>query len=621
MSTETAPTTQAGAELYRGSFDFVRLPLGEGQELVYLPLTRSAHALSALAVRLLQGCRTFATLDEHAVRLCRELNVSPRQGAEVRQELAALARIGFLLSQRDLLTRVRSRPGPPVPRIAALGIPTRNRTPSLQHCLESYIRNNQCHGRSVEYVVADDSDDSSVRRSNRQLLQELKSRHGLALAYAGPEEKVSFAEALVERTGLSAEDVRFGFVNDDRFPIATGGSRNALLLHAVGDVLLQVDDDTVCSLAPVPGFQGGLAFTSEYDPTEFWFPEEGEPLAFRQPAGDEPSILAVHEQLLGKGLGDCLGELDVSRNASVDLDRAGAGFFRRAEPAGGRVLATAAGVMGDSGMGSPLYFPSLEGASRTRLLHSEGVYRHAFVRQQVVRAVLRPTISDGALCMALNFGLDQRELLPPFPPVQRNQDGDFAALLRACFGARLLRLPALDIAAPVPRFRQLARGLLAKGGSGEQWANPSGSGGFVCAWSKPGAPHRKTWLRWAEPLERLGYCRTGWTSRSWCGYCCGIRPAEKVVQLENQLRAAQGQPGVLGRGRTADCWTSAQAKRCRSGNMGGAERSSVSTFGNDAFGCLQRLVRRFGRLLQVWPDMVAAALDLRARGRRLGVEI
>jgi hypothetical protein len=44
----------------------------------------------------------------------------------------------------------------------------------------------------------------------------------------------------------------------------------------------------------------------------------------------------------------------------------------------------------------------------------------------------------------------------------------------------------------------------------------------------------------------------------------------------------------------------------------------AEAFGADA-ACarLQRLVRRFGELLQVWPDMVEAARDLRARGLRL----
>jgi hypothetical protein len=84
-------------------------------------------------------------------------------------------------------------------------------------------------------------------------------------------------------------------------------------------------------------------------------------------------------------------------------------------------------------VGSPIYFLSLHGPSRARLLSSETVYRRALARQQVLRAVTRPTVSDATFCMALNLGVDNRELLPPFTPVQRNQDGVFARILHACF--------------------------------------------------------------------------------------------------------------------------------------------------------------------------------------------
>jgi hypothetical protein len=445
------------------------------------------------------------------------------------------------------------------------------------------------------------------------LLVEMKACHGVALAYAGPEEKAKFAEALVECTGLPAEDVQFGVVNDDAFPITTGTSRNAILLHAVGETLLQVDDDTVCSIASVPGTRGGLALTSEYDPTEFWFLAEGQPLPAA--VGDEPNILEVHEQLLGKGLGNCLEE--PARERGVDLDRAGASFFRRAAPQGGRVLATAVGVMGDSGMGSPLYFLSLEGPARARFLQSEEIYRHAIARQQVVRGVNRPTISDGALCMALNLGLDLRELLPPFTPVQRNQDGVFAALLRACFSDGYFGfLPwTLLHQSPLPRrlsaddfwrsAAQVTSGqiLQALVGSFSPGANP--------------ADPRKCLLALGRSLEDWGTSAAA-DFEELVRLVLWNQTSRKIVLLENQLRAAQGQPAYWAEDvrRLLALWQKTLPEREYVVPI-----DLVGTFGDDAFACLQRLVRRFGRLLQVWPDMVAATKDLRARGRRLGVEV
>ncbi|HVS39390.1 MAG TPA: hypothetical protein VMS17_27785 [Gemmataceae bacterium] len=117
----------------------------------------------------------------------------------------------------------------------------------------------------------------------------------------------------------------------------------------------------------------------------------------------------------------------------ADVSKARPGLLAKLER-GGRVLVAAAGIAGHSGMSSSLYFLSLEAASRTRLLRSEETYRRALPHHQVLRTATRPTLCDGAFCMALNVGLDNRRPLPPFLPVQRNQDGVFGALVRVCRG-------------------------------------------------------------------------------------------------------------------------------------------------------------------------------------------
>src|SRR5262249_38689334 len=151
---------------------------------------------------------------------------------------------------------------------------------------------------------------------------------------------------------------------------------NALLLHTAGELLLQVDDDTACRLAPAPEAQDGLVLSSQFDPTEFWFSSEGDTLPPCDPLSEQ-DLPAIHAQLLGKSLGHCIA--DAKANAALDLDPTAAAFFRKLEPRGGRVVVTAAGVAGDSGMGSSAYFLSQDGSSRARLLHSERTYRHALL--------------------------------------------------------------------------------------------------------------------------------------------------------------------------------------------------------------------------------------------------
>jgi hypothetical protein len=595
------------ATCYRGSFELGRFPLDNGQELVYSPLTRAARVLPSFCVHLLKGCTGFATLKQHAERLSTELNLEQRQIPEIRQQLEELAEAGFLLTAADLLPSSRPAAERQV-RIATLGVPTRNRTRSLQRCLSSYVESDQRHGRVTDYVVVDDSESAEIRRDNRHLLQVLGDQYRVSLAYAGPEERARFAEAITRQAGLCPEDVRFGLLGAEGYPITTGASRNALLLHAVGDAFLQVDDDTVAYLAPCPEPLAGLAFTSAHDPTEFWFPANQELLPFNDESVHLP---VVHEQLLGKSLGG------LAHDAASDLGGIESRFCRGLRSSSSRVLVTSTGVMGDSGMGSPSYFLWSVGPTRDRLVCSESVYRQALARHPVLRAVRRPTVSDGGFCMALNLGLDNRELLPPFMPVQRNQDGVFATLLRSCFADSFFGyLPWLLLHLP-PTSRR---------GSGEyawrsvdQVTSDQILQALVASFSPGpnGADPRRS-------LHALGQSLQDWGSAEPNDFEELVRlilwqqASQRVCQLESLLRETQGQPDFWAEDvqRVLVIWRESLADRRYV-----IPKDLVANFGHEAFCRLQQLVLRFGRLLQIWTEMVAAARELRTRCRRLASEV
>lgn len=601
--------TSIKSELYRHALDLARFPMGLDRELVYSSQMRKSQLLSSLSVRILLGCREFAALDDHAVWLGRDSSLN-LQGAPLQKELFALVDSGLLASRHDFLALCQRDTGRPASPITAVTVPTRNRTASLERCLRSYLENNQRHGRPISYVVADDSDDVDCQRTNRQLLRALKTTYSGNFAYAGSEERASYAEALIKESGLPPEDVQFAILPDKHFRITTGSTRNALLLHTAGETVLQVDDDTICSLAPSPERQNGVAFSSEYDPTEFWFLAENEQPQHLSEA-EQPGLLAIHEQLLGQGLGSLVDHHE------VDLNRSAATFFGRLEPAGGRVLVTASGSMGDSGMGSPIYFLSLEGASRSRLLQNEKLFRHALARQQVVRTVRRPTVCDGPYCMAMNLGLDNRDLLPPFMPVQRNQDGVFAAILRACVPGGYFGFVPWTILHQVPVIRRLSPEEC------HQSATRVTSGQVLQALISTFAPGPNR-ADARKSMNALGQAFIDWGLALPADFAHLLRllmwnqASRKVMQLENLLRSSGGQPAFWADDvrQFLTLWKSVLP------NLHYAvPHDLLETAGDDACASFQRLVHRFGRLLRVWPDMVDAAKQLRAGGRRLAVNV
>jgi hypothetical protein len=598
---------QQTTDLYRSFPDLIRVPAGEGRILLYSQWSRSTWVVTATGLQLFQGCATFATLDEHAARLCLEMKLMPFQVEAVRGELANLAAAGLLVSRGQLLDVVRrsARSSDPPPRITTVGIPTRDRPATLEACLEGHVESARRHGRSTEFVVIDDS--ITTLGENRQRLDAIADRSGATIFHAGREEKSRFAEAIARQAKAPADLVRFALGLED-WPITTGGSRNALLLHTAGELMLQVDDDTRCQTLPAPECRAELALSTVFDPTEFWFFPEGKPPVVAGEAG-ETDLLGVHEQLLGRTIADCLADGKVADPALANTR-----FFRRLESGDGRILTTATGVYGDSGMGSSVALLTLDGPARARLHRSEADYRGALHRRQWMRSVTRPTITDGGYCMALNLGLDNRGLLPPFLPVQRNQDGVFAAVLALCRDGYMGYLPAMvvhlspaDAAAstsedPWQRVSRLQTGhllqvLLGSCPQGPGSSSPESRLERLGRWLEETAS--------AKPADFAEYLRLhAWNALT-----------RTLTQLEAMLRKYGHQPAY---------WAE-DVRRALAALAGALPTQHVGLpaelcerWGEEqALSRFQGLVRRYGSLLRVWPEIVTAARGLRAAGNGL----
>lgn len=475
---EGQPQVVAVAEGRRYRCDYInRFPVGGNSELVYSPATRAARVLPAEAAALLENCRTFKSLDDHALDHLHALKqnqartdaaltelserVLPsfvakllgsmrgyaqqhqlKQDSEsalvsgVKAQLEEFVRAGLLVTESDLTGATRgARPSPAKhtqpARVSSVGVVTRDRPESLMRCLSSYIENGIAYGRSHDYVVMDDSESADTRRATREALRTLKARYGVEILYGGVEEKRKFAAALATEGDLEPELVNNALFDVEGCGCSIGANRNALLLHTAGELFFSTDDDTVCRLAPSPETEDGLAFFSGALPAEFhFFPDRETALKQVQPAATD--FLAPHEEMLGKTLRQCLDTIGGPR-VGLDSTHSHSRFFQNSQLDEGRVLATFNGIVGDSGMNSPRGYFFLDDDSRARYLGTEDAYRSANVSREVLRTVTRPTIADNGWSVTTALCFDNRELLPPFMPVQRNEDGIFGLTLRSCF--------------------------------------------------------------------------------------------------------------------------------------------------------------------------------------------
>jgi len=606
------PTDGVSGDRYR-SVEFTAFPVGDQIDLIHAPGTGPTRVLPAELVELLHRCSRFATLDEHARARCHELGLTHDHVASLARQLGELARAGLMISCGELLERCRPAAAPntaPV-SIASVGVVTRNRPESLERGLLSYIENTQRHSRTVEFAVMDDSEDPELRESTRERLRALQTRCGVRISYAGLEEKTGFAAALAKEASAPPEVIRFALFDPEGCGRSVGANHNGHLLHTVGDAFFSADDDTLCRIAAPSDTADGLACVSQHDPREFWFFNSREE-ALGSVQFVEADLLALHERLLGRQVASCV--VDWSATAAPDLDLASARFLRRIASGRGRVCVTMNGLIGDSGMGSPRNFITLSGASRERLLESESIYRGAFTSREVRRATSRHCIGDGVFCMTTFLGLDNRVLLPPFFPVQRNTDGIFGTTLASCledgyFGF----LPSMLVHAPM-------ESRLFSGSDSWKHTRATSVDEVVqaCIVSLEFGP---TVRGDTERLRTLGQHLTalGAIPRSDFEEFLRIqlwrRQTAYISLLEERLRSYDGLPTFWAEdvrrvvSSLQDSLASADYIVPR--DLVGARDA------DEARELMPRLLQRFGELLSWWPALAQSAGALRARGQRL----
>ena len=575
------------------------LPFGPEQSLLAGPGGTLVSVPQGVA-ELLCMCDRFKTLDELEAEIGEQTRFPV---AEIRPALQCLAEAGILFPMDRLAS-----PGEPLPaaRVDSVGVVTHNRLPAVQRCLESFMANARRHGRSPVWRVFHDGEDPGLCAEYQAMLSALGRQAGMPVAYAGPEERRVFMDALVQE-GLPRDVVAFGLVGPPEAGRGAGASLNARLLDLVGQVGLSLDDDTFCRLGQAPEPLAGTELAGGV-PSSFRFFQDRAAALNAFPVADA-DYLALHEALLGRTFGELWSPSGLGR--ADDLGRAPDRLLLAAA-SGGRVAVTQTGLAGDSGMGSTLYYLLMEGEERERLLARPADLEAFMASRAVARSVQRQAVGDGAHFMAYAVGFDHRQLLPPFLPRLRSTDTLFGITLLETLPERMVgHLPWL-VAHDPPEARQETEASLARaagslkfgaimeqtlafqargipqGLGAEDRLRALGRGLQVC-----GALPPQAYAEWLHPILLRGLASQvmrleGVLERH------GARPAPWAAKVQANLDLARALP-----------WTPDwPAPSDFPGNPGREGALSLAA----------RLTRQFGGLLEHWPDLVAVAGRLREKG-------
>jgi len=186
----------------------------------------------------------------------------------------------------------------------------------------------------------------------------------------------------------------------------------------------------LCHILPAPWRNNGVALSNEGH-QQFHFDMKTNRVADLggQENEKQNDFLSLHEKMLSKHPGTLIEEYD---QINIDHLREKRLLQKLADEAS-HIAVTFAGISGDSGMHKHWQRLCLDGDSYQQLIEDEYSYREKLCTRQIFRGTSQFTISDTPFCMGGNIGLDSSRLLPPFMPVQRNEDGIFGLLLYLCF--------------------------------------------------------------------------------------------------------------------------------------------------------------------------------------------
>jgi hypothetical protein len=403
---------------------FISFPIGSSSELIYFPVRQVAVRLSSKDVSALRLHPGFCPLDTYILN-----------GADPKL-VAHLAEARALLSKEELFAPSECASVGQTSAINWIVIPTCERPGELDRALQSYIANLCRFGRKPRFFISDDS--GAGRSESRHLIAHFASRYrreGIEFYYSGLAEKSRFATALSNASGVSPETVHFALFGAGAKAgrcATMGANRNSTLLQTQGDLCLSVDDDTICRMGRVPEHGDEidrLRIGPDGDPTNFWFFDSHE-AAINFARWENLDLLSEHERLLGRSV---LGLLPESGSNEADLREICGHAWRHLSEGAGRVRLTFNGVVGDSAMHSG-WLPHItpNPATWTRLSHSEESYTTAVRSRQVIRHASSLIVGHCEPCVSMAIGMDNRDLLPPFFPVGRNEDGVFGRLMERC---------------------------------------------------------------------------------------------------------------------------------------------------------------------------------------------
>jgi len=240
-----------------------RIPSSLAENVLYASASGIAARVPTSFAEALCREKRFFTLKELTERMLKDPHNQVGREA-VRNLLNQLIEKNLFMSEKVFVESfARNTQGSTSdPHITTLGIVSCNRPQSLQRSLESYMENCQTNGKTLEFLVIDNSVKHAICLEYRERLQSLRGKFNLPIAYAGAQELKQFAVDLGQLGDIPRSVLEFALLRPPHSSVFHSVNRNALLLATAGELVFNVDDDTLCQTFASPSMSKGLGVLS-----------------------------------------------------------------------------------------------------------------------------------------------------------------------------------------------------------------------------------------------------------------------------------------------------------------------------------------------------------------------
>lgn len=555
------------------------------------------QVVNAVTITLLTVCSTPRSLRDHAAVAARVLATDVDS---VGYQLDQLVGSGYLTAVADPLDTTARHEA-----ISVLAVVSADRPTTLRESLSSYLGHCAEHRYAGCIAVADGSRRDGI--ATRMVVDEVARRHARAVAYWGDSTRAAIINSLRDAE-IPDSVLSFALIPIHTTATTVGTVRNLVVLSTAGRTLITADDDTRCDLwAHAARESARLVFAGHKDPSQVdFFESRAEALESRPRCSD--SLVSAHERLLGRSAFDLFADA----GDQVAFDEPCLELLAAVSPSrpGARVRITVAGIAGDNGQTCVYRSMPIDGPFRRDLSRAPERFRLATTSREVRKIAASPTVGHLPGAMLYCAGIDNSDVVPPFLPMGRNEDGLFRRLLRVTAPDTLVGYIDIGVVHDSHRQSEYPAGLI-------ESASTTRLSDLIAAVISRIVDSRSG----VCSLEALGRALLEFTERDNKAFLSDLTAAmvdtrcaelREIEEWTRQHNCGSHWKGAVMRNRE----TFLSAVREPWGLLP-VEMEAERWRGDEAFRLVQRFLADYGALLTWWPKMWAAARQLDVSGAAL----